>query len=108
MSNTNDLVLTESNARPGKLRPGVLMMSQERSRACLPPVESRHGSSGQASGAGWKGEQFSALWWDQVACAAALGGHVLSTGEADCHASPSVPSWILTESICSVGGRSWL
>lgn len=55
MSNTNDLVLTESNARPGKLWPGVLMMSQEMSRACLPPVESRHGSSGQASRAGWKG-----------------------------------------------------
>lgn len=48
MSNANDLVLTESNVRPRKLWPGVLMMTQERSRACLPPVESRHSSSGQA------------------------------------------------------------
>lgn len=48
MSNVNDLVLTESNVRPRKLWPGELMMTQERSRACSPPVESRQGSSGQA------------------------------------------------------------
>lgn len=107
MSDTNDLVLTGSYVRPRELWPGVLMMTQERSRACLPPVESRHWPS-TAYGAGWKGEQFSALWWHQVACAAALGGHVLSAGEAGCHTSSSVPSRILTEHICSVGGRAWL
>lgn len=48
MSNVNDLVLTEGNVRPRKLWPGELMMTQESSRACLPPVESRHGSPGQA------------------------------------------------------------
>lgn len=45
MSNIDDLVLTEGNVRPRELWPGVLTMTQERSRACLPPVES---SSGQA------------------------------------------------------------
>lgn len=48
MSNVNDLMLTESNVRPRKLWPAELMMTQERSRACSPPEESRHGSSGQA------------------------------------------------------------
>lgn len=48
VGDANDLVLTESNVRAGKLRPGVLMVTQERSRACSSPVESRHSSSGQA------------------------------------------------------------
>lgn len=55
-----------------------------------------------------KVEQFSALWWDQVACAAALGGRVLATDEAGYYTGPSIPSWVLTEHICSVGGRIWL
>lgn len=105
MSNIIDLVLTEGNVSPRELWPGVLMMTQERSRACLPPVESRQGSSGQAlPQAGWK--RSSALRFGGTA--AALGGCVLSAGEADCHTSPSVPSWILTEHMCSVGGRAWL
>lgn len=48
MSNIDDLVLTEGNVRTREPWPGVLMMAQERSKACLPPVESRHSSSGQA------------------------------------------------------------
>lgn len=49
MSNINDLVRTESNVGPGKL-PSlllVLVLTQE-SGACVSPVKSRQGRSGQA------------------------------------------------------------
>lgn len=39
-------------------------------------------------------------------CVWRLEGH--QEGKADCYMSPFIPSWILTEHIYSVGGRSWL
>lgn len=53
MSNINDLVLTESNIRPGKLPSAETSCAhadsdRRRSRACVSPVQSRQGRSGQA------------------------------------------------------------
>lgn len=105
MSNITDLVLTEGNVSPRELWPGVLMMTQEGAEpACLLWKADRTALAKHCLRQGGRGS--SALHFGGTA--AALGGCVLSTGEADCHTSPSVPSWILTEHMCSVGGRAWL
>lgn len=53
MSNINDLALTESNVRPAKLPSEEAFCAhadsdRRRSRACVSPVKSRQGRSGQA------------------------------------------------------------
>lgn len=85
MPSINDLVLTESNVRPGKLPSAETCAhaDSDRSRACVSPVKSRQGRSGRWLWSRVEGEQFSALSWDHIACAAALAGRVLPTDEAD-------------------------
>lgn len=114
MSNINELVLTESDVRPGELPSAETSCAhadsgRRRSRAYASPVRTRQGGSGQH-------QLCSRVGGGAVLCplvgpsslSSSSGWMCLPTGEVNHYTSPSVPSWIVTEHICSVGGRPWV